>query len=349
MVSIGATKGPSERAKGPAAREPGCLYAPSMTTEAIQTLSSTDWRRRFHAFAWAVVVFTIGVVISGDVVQATESGAGCGENWPRCDGSMIPAIGDLNTAVEFTHRMATTVLTFGFFALLYGAWKLYGRGHRVWNATLWATLFLVTEILLGAALVLFGWVDADASWGRVIADGLHVVNTFLLVGGTVLVAWFAGGAPMFRMDLERRTDRMLLGSLVLVLLIAITGTINSLADTLALSDQVDIDETPIAGVLVSIRGIHPAVAIGGGIAIFYLMTLLDDGGSSLGRRLLLGVQAVVVVQFIVGVLNIALLTPLETQITHLVLADTIWILLILLTVHLLRSGAPQRQLADSRA
>jgi len=312
-----------------------------MTTEAIPAAAGTDWHRWFRGFSWAVVVFTIGVVVSGDIVQATESGAGCGENWPRCDGSLIPAIGDASTAVEFTHRMATTVLSLGFIALVLGAWKLYGRGHRVWNATVWATVFLVTEILLGAALVLFGWVEDDASWGRVIADGLHVVNTFLLVGGTVLIAWFASGAPRFRIDRAGRADRMLFGSVIVVLLIAVTGTINSLADTLALSDQVDIDETPIAAILVNIRGIHPAVAIGGGIGIFYLMTLISDSTSGTTKRLLLGVQAVIGLQFVVGVLNIALLTPLETQITHLVLADALWILLILLTAQMLRVDAPR--------
>jgi cytochrome c oxidase assembly protein subunit 15 len=310
-----------------------------MTTEALPTAVGTDWHRRFRGFSWAVVVFTIGVVVSGDIVQATESGAGCGESWPRCDGSLVPAIGDAHTAVEFTHRIATTVLSLGFIALLYGAWKLYGRGHRVWGATLWATFFLMTEILLGAALVLFGWVDDDASWGRVAADGLHVVNTFLLVGGTVLIAWFASGAPAFRIDRARRTDRLLVGSLIAVLLIAVTGTINSLADTLALSDQIDVDETPIAAILVNIRGIHPAVAIGGGIGIFYVMTVLRDAASGTTMRLLIGVQVVIGLQFVVGILNIALLTPLETQIIHLVLADTIWILLILLTAQMLRRDA----------
>lgn len=317
-----------------------------MTTEAMPTTAGPDWHRRFRGFSWAVVIFTIGVVVSGDIVQATESGAGCGEHWPRCNGSVIPAIGNANTAVEFTHRIMTTVLSLGFIALLYGAWKLYGRGHRVWGATLWATFFLITEILLGAALVLFGWVDEDASWGRVIADALHVVNTFLLVGAIALIAWFASGGAAFRIDRNRRTDRLLLGSVIVVLLIAITGTINSLADTLDMSEAVDIDETPIAAVLVSIRGIHPAVAIATGAGIFYAMTLLRDSASGLALRLLQGVQAVIVLQFVVGILNIALLTPLETQIVHLVLADTLWILLILLTAQMLRTDAPEAAATD---
>ena len=203
-----------------------------MATDVLTASSGTDWHRWFRGFTWAVLIFTVGVIVSGDIVQATESGAGCGESWPRCDGSLIPSIGNANTAVEFTHRIVTSVLSLGFVVLLVGAWRLYGREHRVWTATLWATGFLILEIFLGGALVLFGWVEDDASWGRVIADGFHVVNTFMLVGAIVVVAWFAGGGEAPRLDTSRRNDRMLLAALGTVVLIAITGTINSLADTL---------------------------------------------------------------------------------------------------------------------
>lgn len=311
-----------------------------MASQAISRATGTVWQRRFHGLSWALVAFTVGVIVSGDIVQATESGAGCGDSWPRCDGSLIPAIGDANTAVEFTHRMMTSVLSLGFVALVVGAWKLYGSGHRVWRATMWATAFLVIEILVGAALVLFGWVEDDASWGRVFADGLHVVNTFLLLGATVVVAWFAGGGSAFQVDRTRLTDRRLLAAAGIVLIIAITGTINSLADTLALSDSVDIDETPIAAILVSVRGIHPALAIGGGIGVFLLMVQLGDAASGGAFRFLLAIQAVIAAQFLVGILNIALLTPLETQIVHLVLADVIWILVVLLAARMLSAGVP---------
>jgi heme A synthase len=316
-----------------------------MATKAIPSTVGTDWRRRFHGLSWTLVVFTVGVIVSGDIVQATESGAGCGESWPRCDGSLIPVIGDANTAVEFTHRIATSVLSLGFVALVIGAWKLYGTRHRVWKATVWATVFLVIEILVGAALVLFGWVEDDASWGRVFADGLHVVNTFLLLGATVVVAWFAGGGSGFQVDRTRGVDRRLLASAGVVLLIAITGTLNSLADTLALSDTVDIDETPIAAILVSVRGIHPALAIAGGIGVFALMVQLSDDASDGAVRFVLAIQAVIAVQFVVGILNIALLTPLETQIVHLVLADVIWILVMLLVARMLSARGASSEVA----
>ena len=305
-----------------------------MSNEEQFTVALIQPRRMFHRFSWFLLVFTIVVVVSGDVVQATASGAGCGESWPRCHGSLVPSISDAHTAIEFTHRLATTVLSIGFIILLIGTWKLYGRQHHIWTTALIASSFLIVEILLGAALVLFGWVESNASWGRVIADVLHVINTFLLVGSIALIAWFAHGNPTPNIDFSKYPTKLLAITLVTVLLIAITGTINSLADTLALSDEVNINETPIALVLISVRGIHPAIAIVGGLGIFYVAIRLSYVTTGSFSKQLNGVQTIVALQFVVGMSNVILLTPLEIQIVHLILAEILWVLVILLAVQL---------------
>lgn len=305
-----------------------------MTAEAVTAVRAPDARSRFRLYVWAVLGLTVAVIVSGDIVQATESGAGCGESWPRCDGSLIPAIGDAGTAVEFTHRMATTLLSLSFVGLVFGAWRYFGREHPVWRATLVATAFLVAEILIGAALVLFGWVEDDASWGRVVADGLHVVNTFLLLAAVTIVASLAADRPLPRLRLSRRADRLVLAAVAIVLLIAVTGTINSLADTLYLSDSVDVDATPIAAILVTIRGVHPVVAVAGGVAIVYLTIRLTELLGEAAPRPISLVQVIIGLQFVVGVLNILLLTPLETQVIHLILADALWISLLLVALAL---------------
>jgi len=301
---------------------------------------TSDAIRRYRRFIWGIVAFTVLVILSGDLVQATESGAGCGEHWPRCDGSLIPAIGDAHTAVEFTHRIVTTVLSISFIVMVVVARRLFGHGHRVWRAALWATGFLILEIFLGAALVLFGWVEADASWGRVIADGFHVINTFMLVGTVALVAHFASGHSGFTVDPTAQRDRYILAAVAILILIAVSGTLNSLADTLYFTDAVNVDETPIAALLVNIRGIHPAIAIGGGAIIFYLVHRTAAGATATTQQLALAIQGVIGLQFLVGIFNIILLTPLETQIIHLTLADALWLLLLIFSAHTLAAPLP---------
>lgn len=314
---------------------------------------------RFPIFAWVVLAFTILVIISGDIVQATESGAGCGETWPRCDGSLIPSISDMQTGIEFTHRMLTAVLGFGYIAIVLGAWRrrgwtsalsrmatirtlltpsgfadAYRRSSPLWRITVWAVVFFVVEVILGAMLVVFGWVEGDASIGRVLADGVHLVNTFVMVATLTLVAFHAGGGGALRFDGSRISNKLLAAGAATITVIGITGAINSLADALELAEDVVVDETPIASILVAVRGIHPVVAIGGGIFVFLIARYLAQGAAPSVRRLALAIQGIVWIQFIIGLLNIALLTPLETQVLHLLMAHTLWVIFVLLSARL---------------
>jgi len=320
---------------------------------------------RFPIFVWVVLVFTIFVIISGDIVQATESGAGCGETWPRCDGSLIPSISDLQTGIEFTHRMVTAVLGFGYLAVVIGAWRrrgwssdagarstvralltpagfrdTYRRSTPLWRITVWAAFFFIVEVILGALLVVFGWVEGDASIGRVVVDGVHLVNTFVMVGTLTLVAFHAGGGRLVRIDRSRLSHKLLVAGAGTITLIGITGAINSLADALEYAEDVVVDETQIASILVAIRGIHPVVAIGGGIAVFLIARYLVQGVDESTKRLGLAIQGLVWAQFIIGLLNIALLTPLETQVLHLLTAHSLWVLFVLLGARLLQVREP---------
>jgi heme A synthase len=332
-------------------------------------VETTPTKRRdsFVVLAWVVLVFTVLVIISGDIVQATESGAGCGETWPRCDGSLIPSIGDMKTGIEFTHRMVTFVLGFGYLALAVGAWRrrgwssqggagalwrpdrwypatraAYRRSTPVWKAMVWAMVFFILEVILGALLVVFGWVEDDASFGRVVVDAVHLVNTFLMVGSLTLVLFHARGGGSFRVDTRRTTDRLALGGIAILVVIGISGAINSLADALYFAENVDVESTPIASILVAIRGIHPAIAIAGGIGMIVVVRTLVEGADEESRRIALVIQGIVWAQFVFGFVNIALETPLESQIVHLVTAHTMWALFVYLSARLLALKASVR-------
>lgn len=329
--------------------------------------TATKQRDSFVILAWVVLVFTVLVIISGDIVQATESGAGCGETWPRCDGSLIPSIGDMKTGIEFTHRIMTFILGFGYLALAIGAWRrrgwssegeagalwrpdrwysatqnAYRRSTPVWKAMVWAAVFFVVEVILGALLVVFGWVEDDASFGRVVVDSVHLVNTFLMVGSLTLVLFHARGGGAFRIDTRRTTDRLVLAGITILVAIGISGAINSLADALYFAENVDVETTPIASILVAIRGIHPAIAIAGGIGMFVIARTLAEGADEGSRRIALLIQGLVWAQFVFGFVNIALETPLESQIVHLVTAHTLWALFVFLAAQLLAQKTSAR-------
>ena len=47
-------------------------------------------------FAWATLCFNVAVVLWGAFVRATGSGAGCGNKWPVCSGSLLETSANAN-------------------------------------------------------------------------------------------------------------------------------------------------------------------------------------------------------------------------------------------------------------
>ena len=322
--------------RGPSFRQAGSLIA-------VTVGPHSDSLRSVIRLAWTSLIMTVITVVSGDIVQATESGAGCGESWPRCDGAILPGVEDAATVIEFTHRLLTVALTVVVVALFVASRRALGRGHRTRAAAAWVAVFLALEVVIGALLVAFGWVEDDASVGRVVADGLHVVNTFFLLGAVALTIYYASGGRAIssvRDDLLGR--RFLIGAGVIVL-VAISGAVNSLADTLFPADSVldglrdEFGAT--APFLVRMRVAHPVIAIAGGIAIYLLVRSLPPGGE-VSTRLASAVSTTIGAQFLMGALNVAFLTPLETQVIHLLLADLLWLLFAFLAFRRLESIEP---------
>lgn len=294
---------------------------------------------RYRRLAWAVLWFTVAVILGGAVVRATGSGAGCGESWPRCDGQIIPLSLTAERLVEFTHRM----MTFGL-AILLGAlaiWTVRGTrpGEPVRAALAWSAVFFLGEVLIGAALVLFGWVDDDASVGRLVVVPLHLVNTLFLIGSLAVTAHLASGGRRLRVDLSRSQDRLLLAGGVIMVVIAASGALNALADTLFPAESVleglRAEFGATAPFLVRLRTLHPLIAIAGGIAVILIVRhpVLADPGAA---RLRAVIVAIVGVQFLIGLINVILLTPLETQVIHLLVADVLWISFVLLGARLMQ-------------
>jgi heme a synthase len=279
--------------------------------------------------AWAMLTAVVVVVSSGALVRATNSGAGCGESWPRCDQQLFPVPDSIEQLIEFTHRILTSGLVIGGIGLIVLSYLQLGKRHPVTRAAVIAFGLLLVESLLGAALVLFGWVEQDASIGRLIAVPVHLMNTFALIAAYAVVAWRAAGRAAFSIAAAGHRGRVLtLGAGILVLIAAI-GALNALADTLFPAESIASALTEEFGssapFLLKIRVFHPLVAIVGGFGIVSIVRYLDVGMPGAAKRRGWVVVGIIGVQFVIGLVNIALLTPVETQVLHLVIADLLWI------------------------
>jgi heme a synthase len=302
-------------------------------------------RRRFEKWALALLIATLFVILWGAFVRVTGSGAGCADHWPLCQGEFVPRSPKIETIIELTHRL-TSGLT-GILALFvfWGARRTYERGSPVRTAAAVGLFLMVLEGAIGALLVKKGLVAKDASSARAFVVGLHLCNTFLLLAAQTLTLHFArGGAAL---SLRGRAGRVTLLSLlvVIVLLLGASGAITALGDTLfpasSLREGMADDFAPQAHFLKQLRVWHPLLAVVGGAMIVYgAQSLRGSLGVADVSRWANVLTALYIVQLALGSLNLLLLAPAPIQIAHLLLADLVWIALVLMSAHAL--AAPER-------
>lgn len=307
----------------------------------------THRRRRAFAFtAWVTLAFNILVILGGTIVRATGSGDGCGETWPKCGDQFIPPNATIETLIEFSHRVSSFFAGVGVATVVVMALWFFAKGHLVRKAAVVSGVLLVIEALLGAALVLFGWVDADVSVGRMIVVPLHLTNTFLLLGALAITAWWGSGNPLPTHWPDRSTMRWLVGGAVVIVILGATGALNALADTIFPSDTVTGNLTekfgPTAPLLSNLRIVHPILGIVGGLLVGWIASSRARLGSSMTKRMASAVTIIVLSQFFIGVVNIFLLTPLALQVLHLMVADFLWIAYIFFAVSLIGDGITSR-------
>src|SRR3954464_1313339 len=191
-------------------------------------------RRRFASYAWFVTALTLAVILWGAFVRASRSGDGCGAHWPLCNGTVVPDATHAKTLVEFAHRATSGVAFLLVVGLVVWAFRAFGRGHAVRAGSVASGVFIVTESLIGAGLVLLRLVADNASVARALYLSVHLVNTFLLVAALALTAWSATEESAARVRLRLRD--ILRGhagaALVAALVLGISGAVAALGATL---------------------------------------------------------------------------------------------------------------------
>jgi len=299
----------------------------------------------FLRAAWAVLGLTLAVVIWGAYVRASFSGAGCGDHWPLCNGVVVPPSPSFETIVELTHRVTSGLALIGALGLYVLARRHHPPGHRVRRAAGAGAVFMVTEALVGAGLVLFRMVADSVSEARGIWISLHLVNTFLLLGCQAATVRFAQGVAAPRR--LARSERFLVGALLGgLLLVGMSGAIAALGDTLfplgSFREALAEDFSPSAHLFVRLRIYHPGLAIGvGALLVGTAWMLARTRPDPRVQYLALATTFLYAGQLALGALNVWLRAPVWLQLVHLGLADALWLTTcwMLLTAYEQRSAA----------
>ena len=311
-----------------------------MQPAAAETPVARSLPRGFTVFAWSVLAYNLAVILWGALVRATGSGAGCGGHWPLCNGDVLPEISRSATAIEFTHRLMSGAALMAVVALFGWAWKALPRRHPARRWAAWSLVFICSEALIGAALVLLGHVAGNESVGRVYSLAAHLVNTFLLLACLALTAWRSTDP----VSAERREHQWPLTiALAAVILVAVAGAITALGDTLfpagTLAQGVADDFAPTANFLVRLRIIHPMLAVLAGVYLAALAAPEYRARRAPRLRALSGwLLALVLTELIAGGVSVLLGAPVWMQLIHLLAADLVWIALVLFASERLRQA-----------
>jgi cytochrome c oxidase assembly protein subunit 15 len=291
-------------------------------------------------FAWGVVVYFIIVFLGGTLVRATGAGAGCGDHWPLCNGTVVQHHPRVDTIIEFTHRIMSGFSLFAAVGLL--AWTLAGtvRGHLARAAAVAAVVFTVMEAVLGALLVKLGLTAQSQSPLRPAYLALHLTNTLLLLAALALTAHLLSRRKGFlRSTIHLVAPFGAVATVVVVMIVGVTGSLAALGDTLfpatSLGSALAQDFSSTSGWLVRWRWTHPTVAF---LASIFLIWLLVRAGQRSthwdNRHLCALVLLLLATVYTLGVLDVVLLAPLWLQVAHLLAADTLWTALVVLTARL---------------
>ncbi len=301
---------------------------------------------RLARFAWLVLGWNLVVILWGAFVRATGSGAGCGAHWPLCNGEVLPRSPATATLIEFVHRSTSGTALLFVVALALWVFRERPSGHPARRAATASVVFILGEAAVGAALVLFRLVAEDESVARALFMAVHLVNTFLLLASLALVADLAAKEAT-RSEFPSRDGWVLGLGLLGLLVVGVSGALAALGDTLSPASSLFSgfaqDLSASTRVLVRLRMLHPLLALAGSLLVTLAAArMLQRSEAPTTRRVAWVVLAVVSLQLLAGLANVILLAPVWMQLVHLLLADLLWIALVLLAARSLALRRPGR-------
>lgn len=283
--------------------------------------------------AWASAVL---LVLIGSIVRVTGHGLGC-PDWPLCYGRPIPpALG--SAWVEFSHRLFASITGVQVVILAILAGRIRQQRPRLFRAGLFAGGLLVIQIMLGGLHVI---TEIPPETGLA-----HTATALLLVGTLALMfAMESRPGQLLRQaaaaaPIAGRLPILTAAATYLLLLTGSTVT-RSGASLACLSFPACGAVQNATRQLVEIQMTHRVAAFAvAGLAVVTLVWLLRRTRKPALRRFAYLIGGLLLLQFTLGILNVALLLPAWTRVLHLTIGATFWSAMVVLWWTLRPAAAP---------
>ncbi len=295
----------------------------------------------FTKYAWFTLAYNLVVIVWGVFLRASKSGDGCGQYWLTCHGEVIPSAPELKTLIEFSHRVMSGIDFLVVLVLLIWALLKYSRGSQVRKFAVISFIFIVTEALIGAGLVLTGNTAETLTNSRPFWAIGHLINTFILLASLSLTAWLAYSGKRLVLRSQSYVTLLSICAAVALLLIGSSGVLAALSGMLfpveTLAEGLKQDFSSSSHILLRLRLSHPILSVIFGVLLILFANWLKskDVENRQLKRFAQAMMVLILVQLGFGALTLISHAPILMQLGHLFLADAIWITFVLMIANFL--------------
>jgi heme A synthase len=238
--------------------------------------------RSFPALALTTALLTVILIIIGAVVRVSDSGLGCGDSWPLCNGSIFPPLDNLTAWIEWSHRLVAMLIGVLGLVMLVTAIIHYRTKRRgVLVATVIAALMYTAQAGLGAAVVMNELHPALVT--------LHLVTAMVLLGGLLTAALLAVYTPAKRYPRDGFTALAWITAAFALLVIFVGAYVRGAGATLACLTWPDCNGSLFPfdqGALATLHMIHRfSVVVLGVLLVLLVWSAWTNGRSGSIRTL----------------------------------------------------------------
>ena len=292
---------------------------------------------KFAKYAWFVLAYNIVVILWGVFLRASKSGDGCGTHWLTCHGEIIPSAPEMKTVIEFTHRITSGLAFIAVLILVIWAFRLFSKGDIVRKTVVISFIFIITEALVGAGLVLTGNTAENFTSARPFWMIGHLTNTFILLAFLSLTAWFASGGKSFNLKVEPKILIFLSLAIIGIFFVGVTGSIAALSNMMfpseSIAQGIQQDFSSGSHILLRLRVFHPISSIAVGVFLIFLAGWLrkQEENDLWINRFSNALSLLILIQLAFGAATLLIGAPIVMQLIHLLLADAVWIVFVLLS------------------
>ena len=275
------------------------------------------------------------LIILGGVVRHSDSGLGCGDDWPRCQGSFIPRF-EKDLLIEYGHRLTASIAGLLVLGILVVSIRSYRDVPAILYPAVAAFVLVLFQAGLGAAAVRN---ELDA---QIVAVHLGMAIAILMLLGVITAAAIAVQRPLPRPRVSRTFAQLALLALALTFPLMLIGSyVSGAGYGLACNGWplCNGDVIPTANAAsVQVHFLHRVLA---GVLGAVLLALAWLGWRSrveapLAARLALMALGLYVVQALLGAANIWTELAGEVSAAHLAFATLLWSVLAVLNIRVHR-------------